>query len=128
MKAQQILTGATAILVGLVVSGCSGGRSLSPGQLFKSASSQTATEAAEDAAARSELALARLSERRGQPEHAERLYQRLVEKDPQNPAPYHRLGVMRAEQGRFQEANEQFDQALRLAPSNATLLSDVGYC
>jgi hypothetical protein len=35
---------------------------------------------------------------------------------------------MRAKQGRFEEANEYFDQALRLAPSDATLLSDAGYC
>ena len=117
-----------ALAVGLVVSGCSGGKFLSTGQLFQSASSQPAPRSAEDPSARSELALARLSERRGQPEHAERLYQRLLEKDPQNPVLYHRLGVMRAKQGRFAEANGYFDEALRLAPSDATLLSDAGYC
>lgn len=73
------------------------------------------------------LALARLSERRGQPAQAEQLYRVVMERDPQNPAPYHRLGVMRAKEGRFKEADELFAEALRRAPSDLNLLCDVGY-
>jgi len=75
----------------------------------------------------SPIALARLCERRGQPEQAERFYQAIIEKEPQNPLPYHRLAVMRARAGRFPEANEYFDKALALGQPNATLLSDAGY-
>jgi len=128
VKWQQTLAGAMALSVLVAMSGCSGGNSLSPSQLFQSASAKGAGRAAEDPATRSELALARLSERRGQLDYAERLYLRLIEKNADNPVPYHRLGVMRAQQGRFEEANQDFAEAIRLAPSDATLLSDAGYC
>ena len=51
-----------------------------------------------------------------------------IEREPQNALPYHRLAVMRAKDGKFEEANELFLQALRLAPSDAQLIGDVGYC
>jgi len=73
------------------------------------------------------LALARLSERRGQPAQAEQLYRVVMERDPQNPTPYQRLGVMRAKEGRFKEADAFFAEALRRAPSDTNVLCDVGY-
>ncbi len=73
------------------------------------------------------LALARLSERRGQPTQAEQLYRAVMERDPQNPIPYQRLGVMRAKEGRFKEADALLAEALRRAPSDTNVLCDVGY-
>jgi Tfp pilus assembly protein PilF len=76
---------------------------------------------------RGPLALARLSERHGETEQAERFYQAMIKKSPQNPTPYHRLGAIRAKEGNFQAADEYFTQALQLDPTNAVLLSDAGY-
>ncbi len=73
------------------------------------------------------LALARLSERRGQAEHAEQVYRQAIEKWPDNPLPHHRLAVMEANAGRFEKASQHFARAMELDPSNAELLSDYGY-
>ncbi|MEE8450936.1 MAG: tetratricopeptide repeat protein [Thermoguttaceae bacterium] len=74
------------------------------------------------------LSFARLSEHRRQNDQAEKLYRTAIEREPQNPMPYHRLGVMRAKEGKFEEADELFLQALRITPSDADLISDIGYC
>lgn len=73
------------------------------------------------------LALARLSERREQKDQAEKVYREVMEKWPNHPAPHHRLAVMRAADGKFEEAATHFSRALELAPSDAELLSDFGY-
>jgi Flp pilus assembly protein TadD len=73
------------------------------------------------------LALARLSERRGQTEQAEQLYEKLTERFPDHPLPYHRLGVMRAKAGRWDEAETHFQRALELNPADPELLADTGY-
>jgi Tfp pilus assembly protein PilF len=76
---------------------------------------------------RSVLAMARLTERRGQVADAERLYLDVIAKSPDVALPHHRLGVIRTKQGRFQEAEQHFARAMALAPANAELLSDVGH-
>ncbi|NLX99072.1 MAG: tetratricopeptide repeat protein [Rhodopirellula sp.] len=73
------------------------------------------------------LALARLSERREQKDQAEKVYREVMEKWPKDPAPHHRLAVMRAGEGKFEQAATHFSRALELAPSDAELLSDFGY-
>jgi Tfp pilus assembly protein PilF len=74
------------------------------------------------------LSFARLSEHRQQNDQAEKLYRTAIGREPQNAVPYHRLGVMRAKQGKFQQADELFLQALRITPNDAQLISDIGYC
>ncbi len=73
------------------------------------------------------LAVGRLNERRGQTAQAERIYDVVIAREPQNPIPYHRLGVMCAKEGRFSDADRHFARAHQLAPSNPDLLSDMGY-
>ncbi len=73
------------------------------------------------------LAFARLQERRGQADQAKKMYTSLVRRNPNNPAPYHRLGVLAAEEGRYAEAEEFLRQAWQLGPPSAELLTDLGY-
>ena len=75
----------------------------------------------------SRLAMARLCERRGETEQAKRLYQAYLEKNPPHALPYHRLGVISSQEGRFAEAEKYFHSAGQLAPPSAELLCDVGY-
>lgn len=73
------------------------------------------------------LALARLSESRGQTEQAERIYQEVIKQSPSDATAFHRLAVLYAKQGRSKEADEHFTRALALKPDDAELLSDAGY-
>lgn len=75
----------------------------------------------------SELALARLLERRGETGQAGRIYAACLGKEPRNPTAHHRLGVIAAKEGRFPDAEDHLQQARRLGPPNAELLSDLGY-
>ncbi|MCR4414511.1 MAG: tetratricopeptide repeat protein, partial [Thermoguttaceae bacterium] len=75
----------------------------------------------------SQMAMARLCERRGEQDQAEAIYQGLVAKYPQDPTPHHRLGVLAVQKGKFAEAEAHFRTAERLAPPSADLLSDLGY-
>lgn len=72
--------------------------------------------------------VARLCERRGQPAQAEALYKTAIQRFPNKVGPYHRLAVMRAQQGKFQEADEYFAKAIAIAPADPVLLGDAGYC
>jgi tetratricopeptide (TPR) repeat protein len=85
-------------------------------------------DAAQQAEIESDLALARLGERRGQSEGATQLYRKIAQKYPHHPAAYHRLGVLFARENNFNDANECFEYAAQLAPPSLELLSDLGYC
>ncbi|MGD8524322.1 MAG: tetratricopeptide repeat protein [Desulfobacterales bacterium] len=50
-----------------------------------------------------------------------------AEKAPQNPRPLNNLGVALANQGRYQEATEQYHKALRLNPKYADAYANLGY-
>ncbi|MCL4203868.1 MAG: tetratricopeptide repeat protein [Pirellulaceae bacterium] len=78
--------------------------------------------------AQSQAAFARLSERRGQTDHAEAVYRELLKNDPTLVQPHHRLGVIEAKKGNFDAANTHFQLALMRAPKNVDLLVDAGYC
>jgi Flp pilus assembly protein TadD len=80
-----------------------------------------------DKTPKTSLALARLSERRGQIDQAERLYLDVIKKSPNNPVAYHRLGVLYAKRGKVKEAEENLSRALALKPDDPELLSDAGY-
>lgn len=84
-------------------------------------------KAAAAASVKNPLALARLSERRGQTEQAAALYQEAIRRTPQNAEPYHRLAVMQARRGQFAEAERNFTQALSICPDGAQIHGDAGY-
>ncbi len=73
------------------------------------------------------IALARLSERREQYAQADKIFVQILERVPDHPLPYHRMAIMRAKQSKFQEAEQYFAKAYELNPSDAKLLSDIGY-
>jgi len=93
------------------------------GSLFGS----SASDKSEFGGMKNPLAMARLCERRGMDDQAERMYKELIKEQPKNPEPYHRLAVMYAKHGRFKEADEYFARALALKPDVAELLGDAGY-
>lgn len=72
-------------------------------------------------------AMARLSERRGQSQVAREAYLSMIERAADDPRPYHRLAIMNAQDGHWENAKQLFEQALQLAPSDADLLGDAGY-
>ncbi len=88
---------------------------------------QPETKATPKGGMESELALARLLERRGDTEQAARIYGVCLSKDPRNAQAHHRLGVIAAREGRFPDAEEHLQQARRLGRPDAELLSDLGY-
>jgi len=63
---------------------------------------------------------------RGQLIEAERLYLAAIEAAPQDAAPPHLLGVVRAQQGRNREALELMTAALKLKPDAPEILSNYG--
>lgn len=74
-----------------------------------------------------QLSLARLSERTGDKQTAEQIYQAALKNYPPNQLVHHRLGVLAAQQSRFEEAAEHFDTAARLGPPSSDLMNDFGY-
>jgi tetratricopeptide (TPR) repeat protein len=86
------------------------------------------TTAAEQSKLEGRISIARLAERRGQIAQAEEVYREVAAKHPDHPVPPHRLGVLTARRGKYEEANQFFQTAVRLAPRNVELLTDAGYC
>lgn len=74
----------------------------------------------------STLSLARLSERHGEPATAERLYEAVLAKDPQNQLAHHRLAVLATKEQQFDQAQHHFDLALQ-GQRDSQLLNDWGY-
>ncbi|WPG36897.1 tetratricopeptide repeat protein [Variovorax sp. EBFNA2] len=62
----------------------------------------------------------------GQPEPAEAAYKRLLN-TPQESAGYRGLGLLAGARGHYAEAVQLFKQAQRRTPTDALLLSDLGY-
>ncbi len=77
---------------------------------------------------RSHFAVARLAEKRGEYEKAKSMYQSLLKRQHEQQPIIHRLGVIAAREGRFEDANQLFDSALRSGPANPEILTDQGYC
>ncbi|MCU0979832.1 MAG: tetratricopeptide repeat protein [Pirellulaceae bacterium] len=74
-----------------------------------------------------QLSMARLSERHGDAHTAERIYQAVLTKQPQNQLALHRLGVLAAKTGENEQAAKHFDAAAQLGPPSAELLNDIGF-
>jgi Tfp pilus assembly protein PilF len=85
------------------------------------------SKSSEKTSLKNPLALARLSERRGQVDQAERLYLDIIKRAPNNAGAHHRLAVLYAKRGKIQQAEEHFTRALALKSNDAELLSDAGY-
>jgi Flp pilus assembly protein TadD len=119
-----------AALLSCLLSGCS-----SFGTWWKSDSSapgapnskKLSAKEKEEAATKSNLAIARLAERRDQIDQAEKLYGEVLEKHPDNAEAHHRLAVIYSRKAKFKEAEEHFTRARQLTPDNGELLSDLGY-
>lgn len=76
---------------------------------------------------RAALSMAMLSERRGQEEQARHLYEELIRREPNNPTPYWRLGVMAGRAGKTRDAEKYLAKAASLLPNDAELACDLGY-
>ncbi|MEO8493460.1 MAG: tetratricopeptide repeat protein [Planctomycetota bacterium] len=74
-----------------------------------------------------QLSFARLAERRGQPDQARAIYEAFVKKQSDNPLPFHRLGVMAAKKGDFEQCDHYLSKAFHLDQNNPNLLADIGY-
>ncbi len=74
-----------------------------------------------------ELELAQAYEREGRPDLAEPLYRSVARKNPHHPLAYHRLGVVAGQQGRLDDAQDEFATARGLAPPTPGLLGDIAY-
>ncbi len=76
---------------------------------------------------RTRTAIARLTERSGQVEQAEKMYQAILDKEPNNPMPYHRLAVIAAQKKQWSQAERLFRKVYTMARPSSELLSDMGY-
>ncbi len=70
--------------------------------------------------------MARSLERKGHHRRAIEAYERIIEEHDSTLA-YHRLAILRDQQGDFAASSEMFAEALRRQPENAELLCDMGY-
>jgi Tfp pilus assembly protein PilF len=74
------------------------------------------------------FAEARILERRQDFIGAEKLYRELLTSKPDSRDCYHRLAVMASQQGRYDEAMNLYQTALRLGDPTPDLWNDIGYC
>ncbi len=65
-------------------------------------------------------------QRRGDLAAAEAIYNRLLEKKPEQPEALHYLGLLRFQQDRLQEAQQLLTRSLQQEPRNANAWSDLG--
>jgi Tfp pilus assembly protein PilF len=71
---------------------------------------------------------ARILERRQDYGGATKLYNEVLELEPRNRNSYHRLAVMAAQQGKYEEAHSFYRMALQCDHPTADLWSDIGWC
>jgi len=82
---------------------------------------------APSAATGASIDIARLHEKQGALEKATLSYQAIMEQEPQNPVPRHRLGVLAVRQGNLDQADRLFNETLQLRPADSELMTDIGY-
>lgn len=73
------------------------------------------------------ISIARLSERHGNVQQARNMYARLASEHPNHPVAHHRLGVLAAKAGNYQEAMQHLSRAQQVGGDTPELLSDIGY-
>lgn len=74
------------------------------------------------------LTLARQWELEGKTEEAKAVYESLIAANPRHATAHHRLGILHAKNGDYALAEEHLLAAVDLAPENADLLNDLGFC
>ena len=74
----------------------------------------------------SQLAMARLCERRGENDQARAMYEKVLRESPQQPEALHRLAVVCVRENQRADAHKYFDEAARITNS-AELNNDRGY-
>jgi Tfp pilus assembly protein PilF len=75
----------------------------------------------------SRFAYARLSERHGQQDEAQRLYKVILKDDPTYAPANHRMAVIAAQTEQYELAHQYFQKALESVAPSAELLNDQGY-
>jgi Tfp pilus assembly protein PilF len=73
------------------------------------------------------MSLARLSERHGAIDRAERIYLEVLREEPLNQQANHRLGVIAVRNGQFAKAEQHLQTAAKSGPASPELLNDIGY-
>jgi Flp pilus assembly protein TadD len=111
--------GLLGTLGGLLLSGCA--------QMGSWSAPRTAQKPAADRMDRP-FALARLTERKGNLQNAEQMYRSLQSQHGNTPELEHRMGVVAARQGRFEEARQHFANAAAGGRESPELMTDLGYC
>ncbi|WP_166831369.1 tetratricopeptide repeat protein [Thalassoroseus pseudoceratinae] len=64
---------------------------------------------------------------RGRADDARRLYQQVLDEHPDHAEAHHRLGILADREGQYATAEKHYLRALRGRPTDADLLSDLGY-
>lgn len=119
MRCRGMESSLCLVLAAVATAGCAslpGASSLVPGGAAKANQTLEA-----------QLAMARLSERHGDAPTAEKIYQAVLQKNPQNQLALHRLGVLAAKVGEHDKAAEHLNAAAQLGPPSSELLNDIGF-
>lgn len=82
---------------------------------------------ADEVSETSQLAMARLLERRGEIPQAEQFYRAILAANPNCAMAHHRLAVVLARQARFEEVEKHLLAAEQLGTTSADLFNDLGY-
>ncbi len=115
------------LLLAILSTGCARLSSYFDGDAWGSATLANGPSAS-DRTREGRLKFARLCQRKGQFEQAEKIYQALLKENPKDPEALHRMGVLAAEQGRYPKSMEYFNAATSVGSPSADLLCDLGYC
>jgi Flp pilus assembly protein TadD len=104
--------------------------SLGCSQFGKHFVSKATIEARQEARATSldtALSAARIREHQGRLREARELYEKLELEDSENATIHHRLGVISSIEADYDQADQQFAQALQMAPHDPEIMIDYGY-
>ena len=104
-----------------------GGGKSAPAALATRATVPAKPAAANPQQYEADFKLARILERRKQPQRAKQAYQALLQRNPSDARVYHRLGVIAAREGHLDQAEQYLTQAQKLGLHSADLLADLGY-
>lgn len=74
-----------------------------------------------------EISLARLSERNGSYPTAKKIYQHILQQEPDNQLALHRMGVIAGREGQYDESVAYLTQAMNAGEPTGEILSDLGY-
>ena len=75
----------------------------------------------------SKVAFGKLYERQGDTTKAQELYRAALKRNPNDVNALHRLAVVAARTGNYDESDAYFERAYTLSPNDSVLMSDFGY-